>query len=62
MYILRELPSWLSCKESACSLGATGDAGWISGFEDALEEGMQLTAVFLPGESHGQKRLVGYSS
>ena len=26
--------------------------------EDPLEEGM---AVFLPGESHGQRRLAGYS-
>ena len=24
-------------------------------------EGMQLIPVFLPGESHGQKSLVGYS-
>ena len=33
---------------------------WIQslGQEDILEEGM---AVFLPGESHGQKSLVGYS-
>ena len=29
--------------------------------EDPLEEGMQPTPVFLPGESHGQKGLVGYS-
>ena len=26
-----------------------------------LEEGMQTTPVFLPGESHGQRSLVGYS-
>ena len=31
------------------------------GQEDPLEEGMVPTAVFLPGESHGQRRLVGYS-
>ena len=29
------------------------------GEEDPLEEGMQPTAVFLPGESHGQRSLVG---
>ena len=27
--------------------------------EDPLEEGMQLTPVFLSGESHGQRSLVG---
>ena len=31
------------------------------GQQDALEEGMQSTLVFLPGESHGQRSLVGYS-
>ena len=30
------------------------------GWEDPLEEGM-ATPVFLPGESHGQRRLEGYS-
>ena len=30
------------------------------GWEDPLEEGM-ATPVFLPGESHGQRSLVGYS-
>ena len=36
---------------------------WVRslGREDALEEGMQPTPVFLPGESHGQRSLVGYS-
>ena len=31
------------------------------GWEDPLEEAWQPTPVFLPGESHGQRRLVGYS-
>ena len=31
------------------------------GWEDPLEEGMQLTPVFLPGKSHEQRNLVGYS-
>ena len=31
------------------------------GREDPLEKEMQPTPVFLPGESHGQRRLVGYS-
>ena len=31
------------------------------GQEDPLEEGMQPTTVFLPGESQGQRSLEGYS-
>ena len=31
------------------------------GWEDPLEEGMQPTPGFLPGDSHGQRSLVGYS-
>ena len=31
------------------------------GQEDPLEEGGQPTPVFLPGESHGQRSLAGYS-
>ena len=29
--------------------------------EDTLEKGMVTTPVFLPGNSHGQRSLVGYS-
>ena len=32
------------------------------GVEDPLEEEMAPTPVFLPGESHGQRSLEGYSS
>ena len=31
------------------------------GGEDPLEEGMAAHSVFLPGESHGQRSLAGYS-
>ena len=31
------------------------------GQEDPLEKGWQPTPVFLPGESHGQRSLAGYS-
>ena len=32
------------------------------GWEDPLEKGMEIpTPVFLPGESHRQRSLVGYS-
>ena len=35
---------------------------WVQslGQEDPLEEGMAAQSVFLPGESHGQRSLVGY--
>ena len=37
---------------------------WVpsQGQEDALQEAWQPTPVFLPGESHGQRGLAGYSS
>ena len=36
---------------------------WVQslGWEDPLDEGMQPTQVFLPGDFHGQKSLVCYS-
>ena len=36
---------------------------WVPslGQKDPLEEGMATTPVFLPGESHGQRSLAGYS-
>ena len=36
---------------------------WVRslGQEDPLEKGMQPTQIFLPGESNGQRSLVGYS-
>ena len=36
---------------------------WVQSLdrEDLLEEGVATTPVFLPGESHGQRSLVGYS-
>ena len=37
-----------------------GDAGDL-GQEDPLEEGMETHSVFLPGESCGQRSLVGSS-
>ena len=40
----------------------TRDVGLIPGLEDPLERKWQPTPVVLPGESHGQRSLVGYSS
>ena len=37
------------------------DSSLILGSGDVLEEEMALTPVFLPGKSHGQMSLVGYS-
>ena len=54
------LPWQVSGKESACYVVVAGYAGSIPGLEDPLEKGM-ATPVFLPGESHGQRSLVGYS-
>ena len=46
-------------KESACSVENLGS---IPGLERAPGEGNgPPTVVFLPGESHGQRNLVGYS-
>ena len=37
---------------------------WVRslGWEDPLEKGMIPTPLLLPGESHGQRSLAGYSS
>ena len=50
-------PGGSDSKESASS---AGDLSWIPGLEDPLEEGMATPPVFLPGESHGRRSLVGY--
>ena len=39
----------------------TRDTGSIAGQEDPLEEEATTHSVFLPGESQGQRSLVGYS-
>ena len=49
------VPWWLSGRKSACQ---AGDVGSIPG---SGRRKWQPTPVFLPGESHGQKILVGYS-
>ena len=42
-------------------MGETLSHVWSVGQEDPLEKEMQPTPVFLPGESDGQKSLVGYT-
>ena len=41
------LPQWLNRKESACSAGATGDAGSSLGWKDPLEESMATHSSIL---------------
>ena len=52
------LPRWLS-KESAYK---AGDQGSIPGLGISPVEGNGNPLQYLPGESHGQRSLVGYSS
>ena len=56
------LPQWLSGKESACNAGATGDVRSIPGSERfPPRSAWQLTPAFVPGKSHRQRSLAGYS-
>ena len=51
-------------KESAYHAGTAGDVGLIPRFERYCvpwRRTRHLTPVFLPGESHGQRSLAGYS-
>ena len=55
--------SWTSLvAQTVKNLPAMQDT-WVRSldWEDPLEEEWQLTAGFLPGESHGQRILAGYS-
>ena len=49
-------------EKSTCNAGDTGDMGLIPGECGKIpwRRAWQPTPVFLPGESHGQKSLVGY--
>ena len=54
-----ELPWWLSGKEPTCN---AGDPGSIPGWGRFPGGGNgNPTGVLLPGKSHGQRNLVGYS-
>ena len=48
-------------KNPPANTGDIRDVHRSLGREDPLEEGMATTPVFLPGESHGWRSLVGYS-
>ena len=53
------LPSWISGKESACQCKRHGFDPRVR--KIPWRRKRQLTPVFLPEESHGQRSLVGYS-
>ena len=53
-------PGDTSGKESACQRRRRETQVQSLCREDPLEEDMAPTPVFLPGESHGQRSLVGY--
>ena len=54
-------PSWLSGKESACSAADTGNGfdPWVG--QVPWRRAWRPAPVFLPGESHGQRGLAGYT-
>ena len=51
----------LIVKNLPASAGDIRDAGWSLGREDPWRRAWQPTPVFLSGESHGQRSLVGYT-
>ena len=52
----------LVVKNLPANAGDIRDAGLIPRLGRSLEEGMQPTPLFLPGESHGQRSLAVYRS
>ena len=46
-------------KESVCNAGDVGSIPWVR--KISWRRKWQAATVFLPGESHGQRSLVGYS-
>ena len=58
LYMYMGFPGGSMGKKSACN---AGDVDLITALGRPPEEGMQPTPIFLPGEFHGQRSLVGYS-
>ena len=59
MYSSKGISMWLSCKESACQCRRRGLDPWVGNIP--WRRKWQPPPVFLPGKSHGQGNLVGYS-
>ena len=51
----------LVVKNTPANAGDERDTGSIPGLGRSLRRAWQPTPLFLPGESHGQKSLAGYS-
>ena len=60
MYYLYGPPWWLSGKESTCQCRRHGFDLWVR--KIPWRRKWQPTPVFLPGKSHRERHLVGYSS
>ena len=58
-YISPGLCGWLSGKESTCQCKRHRLHSWVR--KNPWKRKWQLTPVFLPGDSHGQRSLAGYS-
>ena len=54
-------PGGSELKNAYANAGVAGDTGSTPGLKRSLEEEMATPPVFLPGESHGQRSLAGYS-
>ena len=52
---------WRSVKNLSANAEDVRDAGLIPGMGRSLGRRWQPTPVFLPGKSHGQRSLMGYS-
>ena len=59
LYFKMELPWWLSDKESVYQCRRHGFDPWVG--KMPWKRKWQPILIFLPGKSHGQKSLVGYS-
>ena len=59
LFVTCQLPRWLSGQESTCQCRRCGFNPWVG--KIPWKRARQPTPVFLPGESHGQRKLAGYS-
>ena len=61
IYFSWDFPGDPNGKNLPASARDLRDVGWIPGFGRSLPRVWQSTPVFLPGETHGQRSLAGYS-
>jgi len=58
-WLISSIPRWVSGKECVCQCRRHGFDPWVE--KIPWRRKWQLTLVFLPGKSHGQRSLAGYS-